>query len=158
MSTKGGEFIVKKTAAKNIFITEDFNEEQKMMQASVKEFIDREVWPHKERFEKKDYAFTEELMRKAGDMGFLSIAVPENYGGMGMKFMSTILVCDYISGASGSFATAFGAHTGIGTMPIVLYGNEKQKQKYVPQLTTGQWFATKFLDKKCGFLMLGSVT
>ena len=144
---KGGEFIVKETSFNDVFIVEDFTEEQLMMQASVKEFIDREVWPHKERFEKKDYAFTEELMRKAGEMGFLSIAVPENYGGMGMSFMSTILVCDYISGATGSFATAFGAHTGIGTMPIVLYGTKAQKQKYVPKLTTGEWFGAYCLTE-----------
>ncbi len=144
---KGGAFIIKETASQDLFITEDFTEEQRMMQASVTEFIDREVWPHKERFEKKDYAFTEELMRKAGDMGFLSIAVPESYGGMGMSFMSTILVCDYISGATGSFATAFGAHTGIGTMPIVLYGTEEQKQKYVPKLTTGEWFGAYCLTE-----------
>ncbi len=144
---KGGEFIVKQTDPTTIFIVEDFNEEQTMMKESVTDFIDREVWPHKERFEKKDYAFTEELMRKAGEMGFLSIAVPETYGGMGMSFMSTILVCDYISGATGSFATAFGAHTGIGTMPIVLYGNEAQKQKYVPKLTTGEWFGAYCLTE-----------
>ncbi|NIJ46449.1 alkylation response protein AidB-like acyl-CoA dehydrogenase [Wenyingzhuangia heitensis] len=144
---KGGEFIVKETNANNVFIVEDFTEEQSMMKESVIEFIDREVWPHKERFEKKDYAFTEELMVKAGEMGFLSIAVPENYGGMGMSFMSTILVCDYISGATGSFATAFGAHTGIGTMPIVLYGTEEQKQKYVPKLTTGEWFGSYCLTE-----------
>lgn len=144
---KGGEFIIKETNSDQVFIVEDFSEEQKMMQASVTEFIDREVWPHKERFEKKDYAFTEELMRKAGEMGFLSIAVPEAYGGMEMSFMSTILVCDYISGASGSFATAFGAHTGIGTMPIVLYGNEDQKQKYVPKLTTGECFGAYCLTE-----------
>jgi len=144
---KGGEFIVKDTDCNQVFIVEDFSEEQKMMQASVTEFVDREVWPHKERFEKKDYAFTEELMRKAGKMGFLSIAVPESYGGMGMSFMSTLLVCDYISGASGSFATAFGAHTGIGTMPIVLYGNEDQKQKYVPKLTSGKWFGAYCLTE-----------
>ncbi|MGY6647649.1 acyl-CoA dehydrogenase family protein [Wenyingzhuangia sp. IMCC45574] len=148
MSTlKGGAFIVQQTEAKDVFIVEDFTEEQVMMKESVKEFIDREVWPHKERFENKDYAFTEELMVKAGEMGFLSIAVPEAYGGMGMSFMSTILVCDYISGATGSFATAFGAHTGIGTMPIVLYGTEEQKQKYVPQLAMGEWFGAYCLTE-----------
>ncbi|MDO6737481.1 acyl-CoA dehydrogenase family protein [Wenyingzhuangia sp. 2_MG-2023] len=144
---KGGEFVVKQTHYNDIFIVEDFTEEQQMMRESVIEFIDREVWPHKEKFEKKDYAFTEELMNKAGEMGFLSIAVPETYGGMGMSFMSTILVCDYISGASGSFATAFGAHTGIGTMPIVLYGTEEQKQKYVPKLAMGEWFGAYCLTE-----------
>lgn len=144
---KGGEFVIKETDYNDVFIVEDFDEEQLMMRDSVKEFIDREVWPYKERFEKKDYAFTEELMVKAGEMGFLSIAVPEAYGGMAMPFMSTILVCDYISGATGSFATAFGAHTGIGTMPIVLYGTEEQKQKYVPKLTTGEWFGSYCLTE-----------
>jgi alkylation response protein AidB-like acyl-CoA dehydrogenase len=103
-----------------------------MMRDSVKEFVDREIWPHKERFENKDYDFTEEVMRKAGELGLLSISVPEEYGGMGMGFVTTMLVCDYISGATGSFSTAFGAHTGIGTLPITLYGTEEQKQKYVP--------------------------
>ncbi|MDB4297434.1 acyl-CoA dehydrogenase family protein, partial [Flavobacteriaceae bacterium] len=143
----GGEFIVKNTPSNQIFIVEDFTEDQSMMKDAVTEFIDREVWPHKARFEKKDYAFTEELMQKAGDMGFLSIAVPESYGGMGMSFMSTILVCDYISGASGSFATAYGAHTGIGTMPIVLYGTEAQKQQYVPKLASGEWFGAYCLTE-----------
>lgn len=137
---RGGQFIVKETSCEDIFTPEDFSEEQKMMRDTVKDFIDREVWPNKERFEKKDYAFTEEIMRKAGELGLLSVAVPEAYNGMGMDFVSTMLVCDYISGATGSLATAFGAHTGIGTMPILLYGTEEQKQKYVPRLATGEWF------------------
>ena len=118
-----------------------------MMRDSVKEFVDKEIWPFKDRFEKKDYALTEETMRKAGEMGFLSIAVPEAYGGMGMGFVDTCLVCDYISGATGSFSTAFGAHTGIGTMPITLYGTEEQKQKYVPKLASGEWFGAYCLTE-----------
>ncbi len=107
---------------------EDFSEEQRMMRDSTKEFVDRDIWAHWERFEKKDYAYTEETMRKAGELGLLGVAVPEDYDGLGMGFVSTMLVCDYISGATGSFSTAFGAHTGIGTMPITLYGNEEQKK------------------------------
>lgn len=145
--TRGGQFLVKETLAENIFTPEDFSEEQKMMRDSVKEFIDREVWPNKERFEKKDYAFTEECMRKAGELGFLGVAVPEEYGGLGMGFISTMLTCDYISGATGSFSTAFGAHTGIGTMPITLYGSEEQKQKYVPKLASGEWFGAYCLTE-----------
>jgi alkylation response protein AidB-like acyl-CoA dehydrogenase len=99
-----------------------------MLRDSAKEFIDREVVPQKERFEKKDYAFTEETMRKLGEMGLLGIAVPEEYGGLGMGFVTTMLACDYISGTTGSLATAYGAHTGIGTLPIVLYGTEEQKK------------------------------
>ncbi|GAK99888.1 butyryl-CoA dehydrogenase [Nonlabens ulvanivorans] len=137
---RGGQFIVKETNPSEVFTPEDFSDEQKMMRDSVEEFVDKEIVPHKERFEKKDYALTEEVMRKAGEMGFLGIAVPEEYDGLGMGFVSTMLVCDYISGATGSIATAFGAHTGIGTMPITLYGTEEQKKKYVPKLATGEWF------------------
>src|SRR5690554_4362778 len=144
---RGGQFLVKETKCEDIFTPEDFSEEQVMMKESVMEFVDREIWPHKERFEKKDYAFTEELMRKAGELGFLGVSVPEQYGGLGMPFTSTMLTCDYISGATGSFSTAFGAHTGIGTMPITLYGTEEQKQKYVPKLAMGEWFGAYCLTE-----------
>ena len=145
--TRGGQFLVKETKSEDIFTPEDFSEEQIMMRDTVKEFIDREIWPNKDRFEKKDYAFTEESMRKAGELGFLGVAVPEEYGGLGMGFVSTMLVCDYISGATGSFSTAFGAHTGIGTMPITLYGTEEQKKKYVPKLASGEWFGAYCLTE-----------
>jgi len=145
--TRGGQFIVKETQCEDVFTPEDFSAEQIMMRGAVKEFVDKEIWPNKDRFEKKDYAFTEECMKKAGEMGFLSIAVPENYGGMGMGFVDTCLVCDYISGATGSFSTAFGAHTGIGTMPITLYGTEEQKLKYVPKLASGEWFGAYCLTE-----------
>ena len=144
---RGGQFLVKETRSEDIFTPEDFSEEQIMMRDTVKEFVDREIWPNKDRFEKKDYAFTEESMRKAGELGFLGVAVPEEYGGLGMGFVSTMLVCDYISGATGSFSTAFGAHTGIGTMPITLYGTEEQKKKYVPKLATGEWFGAYCLTE-----------
>ena len=145
--TRGGQFIVKETKCENVFTPEDFSEEQIMMRDSVKEFVDKEIWPNKNRFEAKDYAFTEAMMRKAGEMGFLGVAVPEAYGGLGMGFVDTCLVCDYISGATGSFSTAFGAHTGIGTMPITLYGTEEQKLKYVPKLASGEWFGAYCLTE-----------
>jgi alkylation response protein AidB-like acyl-CoA dehydrogenase len=145
--TRGGQFLVKETKCEDIFTPEDFSDEQKMMRDSVMEFVDKEIWPNKHRFESKDFALTEECMRKAGEMGFLSVAVPEAYGGMGMGFVDTVLVCDYISGATGSFSTAFGAHTGIGTMPITLYGTEEQKQKYVPKLASGEWFGAYCLTE-----------
>jgi alkylation response protein AidB-like acyl-CoA dehydrogenase len=144
---RGGQFLVKETACEDVFTLEDLSEEQKMMRDSTKEFVDRELWAHWEKFEKKDYAFTESCMRKAGEMGLLGVSVPEQYGGLGMGFVSTMLVCDYISGATGSFSTAFGAHTGIGTLPITLYGTEEQKQKYVPKLATGEWFGAYCLTE-----------
>lgn len=135
---KGGQYLIENVQKEDIFISEEFNEEQRMMKEAVVEFMDREVWPQKDRFEQKDYAFTEELMRKIGKMGLLGVSIPEQYGGVGMGFVSTMLVTDYISSASGSLGTAFGAHTGIGTMPIFLYGTEEQKLKYLPQLTSGE--------------------
>ncbi|HEX9981018.1 MAG TPA: acyl-CoA dehydrogenase family protein [Flavobacterium sp.] len=145
--TRGGQFLVKETKCEDVFTPEDFSEEQVMMRDTVRDFVDREIWPNKNRFENKDYAFTEECMRKAGELGLLGVAVPEEYGGLGMGFVSTMLVCDYISGATGSFSTAFGAHTGIGTMPITLYGTEEQKKKYVPKLASGEWFGAYCLTE-----------
>lgn len=144
---KGAAFIVQQADAESIFTPEDFSEEQIMMKESVQEFVNREIIPYRERFEQKDYAFTHEVMQKAGELGFLGVAVPEEYNGLGMPFTSTMLVCDYISGANGSFSTAFGAHTGIGTMPITLYGNEEQKKKYVSKLATGEWFGAYCLTE-----------
>ena len=144
---RGGQFLVKQTNAENVFTPEDFSDEQKMMRDSVKEFVDREIWPRQEEFEKKNYALTEELMKKAGEMGFLGVSVPEEYDGLGMGFITTMLVVDYISGATGSFSTAFGAHSGIGTLPITLYGNEEQKKKYLPKLATGEWFGAYALTE-----------
>ncbi len=145
--TRGGQFIVRETLCEDVFTPENFSEEQIMMRDTVRDFIDREVWPNKDRFENKDYAFTVECMKKAGELGLLGVAVPEQYGGLGMGFVSTMLVCDYISGATGSFSTAFGAHTGIGTMPITLYGTEEQKMKYVPKLASGEWFGAYCLTE-----------
>ena len=144
---KGGEFIIKENNSQDVFTPEDFTDEQVLMKESVQEFINREIIPNKERFEKKDYDFTKECMQKAGELGFLAVGVPENYGGLGMGFVSSMLVCDYISGSTGSFSTAFGAHTGIGTLPLVLYGNEEQKKKYIPKLASGEWFGAYCLTE-----------
>ena len=146
-TVKGSEFIIKESTPEKTFTPEDFSEEQILMKDSVKEFVDREIIAERSRFENKDYQYTKEVMQKAGQLGFLSVGVPEEYGGMGMSFTSTMLVCEYISGANGSFSTAFGAHTGIGTMPIVLYGNEDQKSKYVPKLASGEWFGSYCLTE-----------
>ena len=144
---RGGQFLVKESNCEDIFTPEDFSEEQIMMREAVKEFNEREIIAHKARFEAKDYKLTEDVMKKAGELGFLGVAVPEEYGGMGMGFVSTMLTCDYISSGTGSFSTAFGAHTGIGTMPITLYGTEEQKQKYVPKLASGEWMGSYCLTE-----------
>ena len=143
----GGEFILKDISPDEVFSPEDFSEEQKMIKDTVIEFIDREIWPQKMRFEEKDYDLTVEMMKKIGDLGLLGVNVDQNYGGLGMDFVSTMLVCDYISCSSGSLATAYGAHTGIAILPIYLYGNEEQKNEYLPKLTSGEWFGSYCLTE-----------
>jgi len=144
---RGGQFLVKESKCEDVFTPEDFSEEQLMMRDAVKEFNDREIIAHRERFEAKDYKLTIEVMKKAGELGFLGVAVPEEYGGLGMGFVSTMITCEYISSGNGSLSTAFGAHTGIGTMPITLYGTEEQKQKYVPKLASGEWMGAYCLTE-----------
>ena len=130
-----------------VFIPEEFSEEQLMMAQATSDFVDKEVWPNKLRFEKPDYGFTLELMKKAGELGLLGIYVPEQYGGLGMGFNTSMLVCDRISGATGSLSTAYGAHTGIGILPILLYGSEEQKVKYLPKLSSGEWIGAYCLTE-----------
>ncbi|HAD95792.1 MAG TPA: acyl-CoA dehydrogenase [Cryomorphaceae bacterium] len=144
---KGGEFLIRDVSSDEVFIPEDFNEEQRMMAEATTEFIEKEVIPERERFEKKDYDFTLSLMKKAGELGLLGISVAEEYGGLGMDFNTSMLVCDRISGVSGSLSTAYGAHTGIGTLPISLYGTEEQKKKYLPKLATGEWMGAYCLTE-----------
>ena len=136
---KGGEFLIKDQEAKDIFIPEDFSEDQLMMASATKEFVEKELDPHREEFEKNDYKLTEDCMKKAGELGLLGISVPAEYGGMGMPFNTSVLICDKISGSNGSFSTAFGAHTGIGILPILLYGDDSQRKKYLPKLASGEW-------------------
>ncbi|NQX81899.1 MAG: acyl-CoA dehydrogenase family protein [Flavobacteriaceae bacterium] len=144
---KGGEFLIKETKCEDVFVPSDLSEEQVMIKSMIKEFIEKEVWPVKARFEKKDYALTKEIMDKIAELGLLGAAVPEEYGGMGMDFVTSVMVCDYISGVSGSLSTAFGAHTGIGTMPILLYGTEDQKKKYIPNLVSGKTYGAYCLTE-----------
>lgn len=146
-TTKGGAFLISPTNAQEIFSVEDFSSEQVMLRESVREFIDKEVIPHHERFEHKDYELTKACMQKLGEMGTLGISVPEQYGGLGQNFVTSLLVCDAVSGANGSLATAFGAHTGIGTLPILLYGTQAQKEKYLPDLASGNKFGAYCLTE-----------
>ena len=138
---KGGEFLLKQTSYKDVFIREEFGEEQLMMLNATEEFSNLEIKPNLMRFEKKDYELVEKLMRKAGELGLLAVSVPEKYQGLGMGFNTGMLICEEISSLSGSIATAFGAHTGIGTLPILLYGSEEQKLHYLPKISSGEWMA-----------------
>ncbi len=135
---KGGEFLIRETEAEDIFIPEEFSEEQKMMAQATRDFIDKEILPHVDRMDSMEEGFMPRAMEKAGELGLLGISIPEEYGGLGMSFNTSMLIADIISSA-GSFSTAYGAHTGISTLPILYYGNEEQKKKYLPKLASGEW-------------------
>ncbi|UZR95449.1 acyl-CoA dehydrogenase family protein [Chondrinema litorale] len=137
---KGGEFLIKETEAQDIFIPEEFTEEQRMMAEATQDFIDTEIFPQIEDIDSYKEGLMRSIFNKAGELGLLGIAVPEEYGGLGMSFNTSMLIADVI-GSAGSFSTTYGAHTGIGTLPILYYGNEEQKQKYLPKLATGEWAA-----------------
>ncbi|RZS95362.1 acyl-CoA dehydrogenase family protein [Cecembia calidifontis] len=140
-SINGGEFLIRETEAQDIFIFEEFNEEQKMMAQACQDFIDTEITPKVEEIDSmKHPELVPSIFKKAGELGLLGISVPEEYGGMGMSFNTSMLIADII-GAAGSFSTTYGAHTGIGTLPILYYGTEEQKSKYLPKLATGEWAA-----------------
>lgn len=140
-SLNGGEFLIKDVKAQEVFIPEQFTEEQRMMAQACQDFIDTEITPNIEEIDSmKNPDLVPSIFKKAGDLGLLGISVPEQYGGMGMSFNSSMLIADII-GAAGSFSTTYGAHTGIGTLPILYYGTEEQKAKYLPKLATGEWAA-----------------
>lgn len=145
-SIKGGEFIIRETSAQEIFIPEEFSEEQKMMAAATQDFIDTEITPIVDRIDSMEPGLMSGLMDKAGALGLLGVSVPEAYGGLGMSFNTGMLMADIIA-AAGSFSTAYGAHTGIGTLPILYYGTEEQKNKYLPLLASGEWKAAYCLTE-----------
>lgn len=144
---KGGEFLIKDSTADQIFIREEFNEEQQMIADTCRDFLKTEIWPILDEI---DYAKSPDLisslMDKAGELGLLGTAVPEEYGGFGMNFNTSMLVAEVL-GAGHSFSVAQSAHTGIGTLPILYYGNEEQKQKYLPNLASGVWKAAYCLTE-----------
>ena len=146
-SIKGGEFLIRETAAHEIFIPEEWNEEQKMIAQTCKDFVKQEVLPKLNEIDSmKDPKLMPSLLDKAGALGLLGTSVPESLGGFGMSFNTTMLVAEVLGG-SHSFAVAYGAHTGIGTLPILYYGTEDQKKKYVPKLATGEWKAAYCLTE-----------
>jgi alkylation response protein AidB-like acyl-CoA dehydrogenase len=140
-SIQGGEFLIRETSAHEVFIPEEFSEEQKMMAQACSDFIEAEITPNATRIDSmKEPDLVPAIFKKAGELGLLGITVPEQYGGLGMSFNTSMLMADII-GAAGSFSTTYGAHTGIGTLPILYYGDEAQKSKYLPKLATGEWAA-----------------
>ena len=144
---KGGEFLIRETAPEEIFIPEEWNEEQRMIAQTCHDFIEAEVYPRLDEIDsQKDPELMPRLLDKAGELGLLGTSVPESLGGFGMNFNTTMLVSE-VTGKGHSFAVALSAHTGIGTLPILYYGNEAQKQKYVTKLATGEWKAAYCLTE-----------
>jgi alkylation response protein AidB-like acyl-CoA dehydrogenase len=143
---KGGEFIIRSTQPSEIFIPEEWNEEQQMIAQMCDDFIAQEIQPNLDRIDKMEEGLMPSLMEKAGELGLLGMSVPENLGGMGMDFKTSLLATEHL-GTGYSFSVAFGAHTGIGTLPLLYYGTEEQKAKYIPKLATGEWKAAYCLTE-----------
>ena len=145
-SIKGGEFIIRETSYEDIFIPEEFDEEQLMIKKTCEDFLEAEVFPNLDRIDKQEEGLMPALMDKAGALGLLAVSIPEEYGGFGKNFNTSMLVADSV-GPGHSFAVALSAHTGIGTLPILYYGNKAQKDKYIPKLATGEWKAAYCLTE-----------
>ncbi|HEX8059877.1 MAG TPA: acyl-CoA dehydrogenase family protein, partial [Cyclobacteriaceae bacterium] len=144
---KGGEFLIKETPAGEIFTPEDFSEEQRMIAQQCKDFLAKEVYPKLDEIDSmKDPKLMPAILDKAGELGLLGTSVPQELGGFGMDFNTTMLVAEVIGGGH-SVAVALSAHTGIGTLPILYYGSEAQKTKYIPKLATGEWKAAYCLTE-----------
>jgi alkylation response protein AidB-like acyl-CoA dehydrogenase len=137
---KGGEFIIKETLAKDVFIPEQWSEEQLMMKKTCEDFISQEVTPHLDRIDLQEEGLMVSILDKAGKLGILGVSIPEDLGGLGFDFVTSMLVTEIV-GTGHSVAVALSAHTGIGTLPILYYGNEEQKKKYIPKLATAEWKA-----------------
>jgi alkylation response protein AidB-like acyl-CoA dehydrogenase len=143
---KGGEFIIRKTNPENIFTPEEWTEEHEMIGKMCDDFINQEVVPVLDRLDKMEDGLMQSIIEKAGELGMLGLSVPEELGGMGVDFKTSLLATERL-GPGHSFSVAYGAHTGIGTLPLLYYGNDAQKQKYIPKLASGEWKAAYCLTE-----------
>ena len=143
---KGGEFIIRETSYTEVFIPEEFDEEAMMIRQTCTDFLKAEVLNNLDRIDAQEEGLMLSLLDQAGELGLLGVSIPEEYGGFGKNFNTSMLVADAVGGGY-SFAVALSAHTGIGTLPILYYGNQEQKDKYVPKLTTGEWKAAYCLTE-----------
>ena len=146
LGKKGGGFLLESIEPQETFAPEDFSEEQQMIAQTVEDFMDQEVLPLVPRIEEKELQCTVDLLRKAGELGLCGVEVPEKYGGLGLDKTSAMLVVEKMTKYA-SFAVSFGGHTGIGTLPIVYFGNEEQKKKYLPKFVTGEWISSYALTE-----------
>src|SRR5579864_8296599 len=128
----GGSFLIEERQTDDVFTPEDLTEEHRQIAQTTEEFANKEIVPNFERIEHKDFAFTRELLKKASELGLSSVDIPEAYGGLEMDKVTSALIADYIA-KSGSFSVTWGAHVGIGTLPIVYFGTPEQKRRYLPK-------------------------
>ncbi len=143
---KGGSFLIETSTPDQVFTPEDFSEEQRQIAVTADEFLRQEVLPRVEEFEHQAPGLSVQLLRQAGQLGLLAVIVPERYGGLEMDFVTGMLVAERLSGYA-SFSSTFGAHSGIGTLPIAFFGTEQQKQKYLPKLATAEWVGAYCLSE-----------
>src|SRR5438477_11136032 len=134
-STKffGGSFLLEERGADEVFTPEDFSEQHQLIGQTAEEFALNEIVPNIEKIEHKDFSVTRALLKKAGELGLSGVEIPEAYGGLEMDKVTAAVIADHIAKYAG-FATTWGGHTGIGTLPIVYFGTEEQKKKYLPRL------------------------
>jgi butyryl-CoA dehydrogenase len=143
---KGGSFLIEERVPQDVFTPEDLSEEQRQIAKTASEFARNEVIPAIREIEAKNYSVLKGLLRKAGELGLMAVDIPEEYGGMGMDKVTSAVVAESVS-KQASFSTTFSAHVGIGTLPIVWYGTEAQKQRYLPKLATGEWIGSYALSE-----------
>src|ERR1700749_3474502 len=133
----GGSFLLEERRTDEVFTPEDFTEQHELIAQTADEFAVNEILPNVEKIEHKDFSVTRDLLKKAGELGLSSVEIPEAYGGLEMDKVTAAVIADRIAKYAG-FATTWGGHTGIGTLPIVYFGTEEQKQKYLPRLASGE--------------------
>ena len=146
VAAAGGSFLLESRAPEEIFTPEDLNEEQRQIAATAERFAREEILPRVPAIERKEPGAMPAILRKAAELGFTAVDVPEEYGGLGMDKVSSTLIADHIS-VLASFSTAFGAHIGIATLPLVWYGTEEQKQRYLPKLASCEWIGAYGLSE-----------
>jgi alkylation response protein AidB-like acyl-CoA dehydrogenase len=143
---KSGEFLVSEVESKDVFIPEEFNEEQRMIAQTCSDFLEAEVYPNLEKVEKGDRELMKSILKKSGELGLMGISIPEEFGGFGQSFVTQMLVAE-TTGAGYSFSVAYMAHCGIGTLPIMYYGNKDQRQQYVTKLASGEFIGAYCLTE-----------
>lgn len=143
---KGGAFLLQETLPAQVLSPEDFSDEQRMIGQTTAEFFDKEVIPNHDKIESKDYEIQRSLIKQAADLGLINASIPEEYGGLELDHVSNMLIAEHMSGQA-SFSTGFGATSSIGLLPIVLFGTDEQKKKYLPKIGSGEWIGAYCLSE-----------